>query len=199
MNVATITISREEALRKAKAYLADKHADTRQVYQQLARAYEKLAEGTTLIDLDATIRNGGFDEKMRPRLAVAPADRNEVRFLWRPHETWATFDAHKGPLYSPRLERRVELQQLHGRRVAMSDGSSYASQIEAYALVPLVPADVRPATGQLRQWHARPKHLTPPRDPLLLSHLGGSLYAVLAQWDLTDLERAVLSGAMGQR
>jgi hypothetical protein len=33
----------------------------------------------------------------------------------------------------------------------------------------------------------------PDRDPYLLRHVGGALYAVLAAWDLTDLERAIMS------
>jgi hypothetical protein len=35
----------------------------------------------------------------------------------------------------------------------------------------------------------------PARDPALLRHIRGDLWAVLAVWDLTELERAVL----GQR
>jgi hypothetical protein len=33
----------------------------------------------------------------------------------------------------------------------------------------------------------------PPRDPALLRHIRGDLWVVLAVWDLTDLERLVLS------
>lgn len=36
----------------------------------------------------------------------------------------------------------------------------------------------------------------PPTDPFLLRHLGGTLYVVLAQWDLTPLEKAVLAGRL---
>ena len=32
-----------------------------------------------------------------------------------------------------------------------------------------------------------------PRDPALLRHVRGDLWAVLSVWDLTDLERMVLS------
>lgn len=38
----------------------------------------------------------------------------------------------------------------------------------------------------------------PPVDPFLLKHLGGTLYVVLAQWDLTPLEQAVLAGRLEQ-
>jgi len=33
----------------------------------------------------------------------------------------------------------------------------------------------------------------PPRDPALLRHIAGDLWVVMRTWDLTDLERAVLS------
>jgi len=38
----------------------------------------------------------------------------------------------------------------------------------------------------------------PPGDPALLSHIGGDLYEVLAEWDLTPLEQAVLAGRVAQ-
>ncbi|MFI4852645.1 MAG: hypothetical protein ACIAZJ_26335 [Gimesia chilikensis] len=36
---------------------------------------------------------------------------------------------------------------------------------------------------------------TVPVDPMLLKHLGKSLYVVLAQWDLTPLEQGILRDA----
>ena len=39
------------------------------------------------------------------------------------------------------------------------------------------------------RWERRPR---PPGDPALLKHLAGPLYAVLATWDLTPVEQAVL-------
>jgi hypothetical protein len=43
-------------------------------------------------------------------------------------------------------------------------------------------------------WEADWKvHPVPPGDPALLKHIGGDLYAVVAVWDLTPLEQAVLA------
>lgn len=38
----------------------------------------------------------------------------------------------------------------------------------------------------------------PPKDPALLRHIGGDLYSVVAVWDLTELERAVLAGRLDE-
>lgn len=66
------------------------------------------------------------------------------------------------------------------------------------ALVPLVPAPIRPR-GALDGYRIlfEPKwEPVPPVDPMLLKHLHGALYVVLAHWDLTPLERAVLAGRL---
>lgn len=75
---------------------------------------------------------------------------------------------------------------------------------DGYALVPIVPADVRSkVTGQLstyftlwevEQWADQRIRSLSDRDPLLLKHIGGELYAVVAEWDLTEIERAVMAG-----
>jgi hypothetical protein len=68
------------------------------------------------------------------------------------------------------------------------------------ALVPIVPPNLRPDRALSRyvilfeaEW--RP---VPPVDPLLLRHLHGALYVVLAAWDLTPIERAVLAGRFAE-
>lgn len=66
------------------------------------------------------------------------------------------------------------------------------------AVVPLIPPHLRPAKTALDKfhilWEADWKR-TPPRDPMLLKRVSGQLFAVVATWDLTEMERTVL----GQR
>ncbi|TWT34974.1 hypothetical protein KOR42_53530 [Thalassoglobus neptunius] len=38
-----------------------------------------------------------------------------------------------------------------------------------------------------------PQTMTPPGDPYLLKKISGEFYAVLAEWDLTELEKAVMA------
>jgi hypothetical protein len=67
----------------------------------------------------------------------------------------------------------------------------------------MVPADVRASvTGTLaeyfipwevEQWANRRISSRPDRDPYLRKHIGGDLYAVVAEWDLTELERMVMA------
>jgi hypothetical protein len=74
------------------------------------------------------------------------------------------------------------------------------------AMTPLVPIHLRPKPrqgnpqGALANYHIlfeaewRP---VPPKDPLLLRRVGqADLWVVLAAWDLTEVERAVLAGRL---
>lgn len=76
------------------------------------------------------------------------------------------------------------------------------------ALLPTVPPHLRPTRNLYRQkvavdlrgylvlWEAEWEldRTVPPGDPALLKHLGGTLYRVDAQWDLSPVEQAILAG-----
>jgi hypothetical protein len=202
MNTPTITMPVEQAKAKLRAYRSNLHKDAEAEYAAAAQGYEALAAGRTLISLTEAIRAGGFDEKMRPKLAVARADRREVEFKWQSHRNVATFDTRKGTVENDSLAIRVDMGRSHDVIRTMRDGSTWSPDVRGFAMVPMVPADVRPATGQLREWFilweveqwSDTRLTAPPRDPYLLQHIGGDLYAVLAEWDLTDLERTIMAG-----
>jgi hypothetical protein len=63
-------------------------------------------------------------------------------------------------------------------------------------MVPPVPPGLQPKFG-LGNYHILWEaewEMVAPKDPALLKHIGGDLYAVLATWDLTEIERTVLAG-----
>jgi hypothetical protein len=75
------------------------------------------------------------------------------------------------------------------------------------AAVPIVPPEHRPIGSALNQycilwevekWEALPRPQWAPGDPMLLKPLGQTgLYAVMAHWDLTDIEKMVLGAMYG--
>lgn len=205
MNVTTITMPKEQAEAKLSAYQEQLRRRSDAEYEAALAGYQALAEGTPLISLTEAIRGGGFDEKMRPKLAVARADRRQVMFLWRSRDTTAWFDTNLSTRWSGRhwlsLCVEIDMGRRHGQKQA---GISHYCEmdVQGFALVPMVPADVRPS-GNLRdyfilweveQWSDRRIGAQADRDPYLLRHLGGDLYAVVAEWMLTDLERLVMAG-----
>lgn len=190
MNVQTITMDPEVAKSKLEAYRSRRHADADELYRRCEEAFATLAEGTPILDVQQVFEQCPVDEEGRPRLAIARADRKEIEF--RGYRSTFCFDS--------RADRYSFLHRDNTSLYMSFNGSRFADAKDGYALLPMVPADVRPQKGQLRdwfilwevdQWYSRPT-IEPPRDPYLLQHLGGTLYAILAEWELTDLEMAIM-------
>jgi hypothetical protein len=182
------------------------------VREDCIKGYEALAEGKTLVHLDGAIRGGGFHASGFPKLAIARADRAKVRFTWDSTANLARYDARAHYWGGPQsrgnpgtLVRTIDMLRQPGVTRARRDGSTFFISLAGWAQVPLLPAEHRPEKGQLRdwfilwevdQWFADPDPVQPDHDPMLLEHVAGQLYAVLAEWDLTELERAVMAGAL---
>jgi hypothetical protein len=67
------------------------------------------------------------------------------------------------------------------------------------APVPLIPPHLRPADAYRNYfilWEVKVWQRVAPVDPLLLTHVTGHVFAVVAQWDLTPIERLVMNAAL---
>lgn len=197
MNVPTIEMPKEQAQRKLAAYRTQLRRRVDEEYEAAAAGYEALAGGKPLLNLADAINFAGLGEDGRPRLAIARADKKqiEVRTTWpstRDHIRYDALSPNYNGIWSYSGPLVIDVRwNIPGIKIK-----------NGFALVPMVPADVRPS-GQLRdyfilweveEWSDRRIGAQPDRDPYLLQHLMGDLYIVVAEWDLTELERAVMSG-----
>jgi hypothetical protein len=189
MDLHRISMEPEEA---RKAYLEYRRSARRRGTkedEQIARGYLALSQGHQLISLQAAMRAAGLDERGLPRVAVCRADAS-----------WCfTEGVMRDGSVSFRMDQ-VSATRDESRRVRVLPGTFPRPERVSWqthrAMVPMVPPPLRPSRS-LAGYHVlwdvewRP---VPPEDPALLQHVGGDLYAVVAVWDLTELERAVLSG-----
>jgi hypothetical protein len=151
----------------------------------LKAGYRHLSQGKKILDLVEVMKFAGVDSQGRPKLAIARAsweqcflrsDANgDCSFLKRSYVSGAE---SRGVIYLP----PQTLSPL------CNSWSQYS------ALVPSIPPQYKPA-GRLDDyfilWDATWTS-EPPTDPILLRHLGRYIYAVLAMWNLSALERALL-------
>jgi hypothetical protein len=200
MNVETITMDPDEARERLKAYRTSLHRSADVEYEAAAAGYQALAEGTPIIQYERAIRDAPRDDKSRPMLAIARADRTQVRLRWERRE--ALFDT------SLRDAPNVPTGSLLRRSVDMGEPPDYRTEwgsqhTAGHALVPMVPPHALKAAGgrsrlsehlilwEVEEWSDTPIGAVPDRDPYLLRPIHGDLCAVVAEWDLTPLERAV--------
>jgi hypothetical protein len=198
METTTITMDKEQAAIKALCCEEESHADSIEFNRACLEAYNELAEGHKLLQLSKSIQKAGLNEKGMPKLAIARADRKQVFFEWPERNPFAYYASSKdagqwnrNPRRYPSLSRYVNMGQKYEGKTR-----------KGFSLVPDIPADVRPQTGQKKDWYilwevdewSDTSFLPAPRDPILLRHIRGELYSVLAEWELTEVERAILEG-----
>lgn len=188
MQTEAITLDRQRARELFQKYRAHRHYST-PIDHEIQRIYHHIAQGRIVIKALDSIRAAGLGGDELPKLAIVRADAADcflalkfdggARFAckqWsRDHETRTFVELPAGTFPPTRSTRRARAQ------------------------VPLIPVDVRPKRG-LANYHILFEAEwgpVPPKDPMLLRRIGkADVWLVLAAWDLTEVERAVLAGRL---
>lgn len=174
--------------------------------EQLMQSYREMARGQRILNVNSVIGAAGLSkDKLLPLIAIAGADweycflRTENSTVSFVKDSWPRWNYTTGRYTSPavsipRSNLPSELWNSHWR-----SQNNKVSVDRCKALVPAIPAHLRPA-GDLSKYHILWEanwEVTAPVDPLLLRHVAGPIYSVLAQWDLTPLEQSILEGRVG--
>lgn len=185
--------ARHYARELKKARMKDVDIKYRLEYEVLRRAYAELAKGTKVLDIHQAIAAGGFYDNMFPKLAIARADQRDVRMRWGAgtrieyhsgQNKWGTYEKHS--------IRHVDVGITHNRTTR----EGWIVTLDASSRVPKIPLEHIPEGKPLSKFYIlwevekwEQAHID--RDPYLLRYLGGPFYAVVAEWDLTDLEVSI--------
>lgn len=201
-----ITLDHKEAAARAREYRTElKRLRTAPTVTDAAtiRTYRALANPKVLgvVSLAATMKAAGVDDQGFPRLAIANAART-ARPTYFTHRldgaALFTFEEYR----YPRSQRMTDAYRDWFRLPA----GTYPTRREGLpasagtgwfeTITPQVPPRYRvPRMDRLAiLWEPEGWRPTspPPGDPALLRYMGGDLWAVLAVWDLTNVERLAL-------
>lgn len=194
MNLSAIEISQDEARERLAEYQEALKTERNAEDEAIAAGYRAAARGLPVISLQRTITAGGWHDNSLPRIAVAPADAVECFARWDDGDlVFSDVD--------DRYVNRGALVNRHSVRVQVP-GDARPERRRAYwqagqAMVPLIPPRFRPKPRRLHRfhllWEVESWTWIAPEDPALIKHIRGDLWAVLAEWDLTELERLVLA------
>jgi hypothetical protein len=200
MDLTGLVVSEEEAIAKLAEYEGQIAAERTAEDRAIMEAYRAAKRKLQVISMRATIAAGGFHENGLPKIAVINADAQTVFCHWdRDAVIFSIRDdqmANQGALVG-RSSVRVHVAE----PPSQEDRRKHSAWRMGSAPVPIVPPQHRPRPRRLARrhilWEVEEWTRVVPRDPALLHHIRGDLWAVLASWDLTELERAVLAQRHG--
>jgi hypothetical protein len=157
---------------------------------EIAAIYKRIAQGKTVIRAMESIRAAGLGADGLPKLAIARADQsigcvvsNDNHAVFSPDRTY----------YTRRNESRSKIIRVPWEGFSTPKGRWFFE-----AQVPIIPVHLRPKRGLANYhilWEAEWSKRYPV-DPYLLRRFGGDAWLVVAAWDLTDVERAVMSSRL---
>lgn len=194
MNLDLIQVDPAEAAAKLAEYASLIGQERTAEDEALAMAYRAALRGLPVISLSAAIIAGGWHDNKLPRIAVANADVKMCHVEWEYGADLLFGDSNdwrwnRGALVGQRTVRVHIPGDDRPVGVRLARGGN--------APVPLIPPRLRPKPRRLKHchvlWEVESWTRQPPRDPALIKHIRGDLWAVLAIWDLTPLERLVLA------
>ena len=199
MDVQTVTMDPAAAEAAFREYRAVFMAERNRIDGELMRGYKALSEGKTLISLTEAIQTAGVDGLGRPRLAIARADETAIAFnrtregaleYWPEASSRASADDRVFAFPAGTLPGTME--------GGWDSGRVWRTWRPWMANLPFIPPQYRPPHA-LQNYHLlweaewRQARGRQRLDPMLLRRIGGDLFAVVAAWDLTEIEKLVLA------
>lgn len=154
--------------------------------EEIAAIYKRIAQGKTVIRALESIRAAGLNDDGHPKLAIARADQS--RCYWHADRNRCVFSSERSAWTATR-SNASKSKHIH------MDWEGINTTRGPEATVPLIPVHLRPRRGLQNYhilWEAEWTKRYPV-DPYLLRRFGGDAWLVVAAWDLTDVERAVMS------
>lgn len=190
MDLKTIHTDKYEAFEKWREYVAAFKRTGNPMDKDLRDIYREAKQGHKIIDIADVIKAGGNrwekdgeNNHVYPNLAIARASDKQVHCRYWTNGTVS---------YQP-WERHVINLPICLPTFTISNRDF--GNIDLCAPVPLIPSGVwnNPILNyHYILWHVDKWEPVPSEDPALLRRITKNLFVVLATWDLTPLEMAVM-------
>jgi hypothetical protein len=203
MDTPTIELPKAKAREQLREYraavkddIAKRRSKLRAEDEAIAAGLRELARGNNLLELQGAFEAAGLDDAGLPRIAIARADGRWCFLDWS--SRWDASDTRMIDWFRFRTDDRWSDRA--DRSFTWLGVPPIATPIDDPGFrtqVPIVPPALRPR-GELSRYHILfevkewARLPVPPHDPLLLRRVRGDLFAILATWELTDLERTVM-------
>lgn len=193
MNIQPIKVDREKARDLYRSYKAHAHY-SQPIDAELQRIYQLIAQGRVVVQAIASIIAAGLHPAGHvyaglPKLAICRADAKVCHWRRNGNRTGGEFRADSAR-WNGSGRNRIVIPP------ASWDPAAISQDWSATSTPPLAPIHLRPKRGLANYhvlWEAEWRRV-PPGDPMLLRRIGSAdAWLVVAAWDLTDAEKAVMA------
>jgi hypothetical protein len=216
MEVEQLAIPKKRASEEYEAYKKELQYSKTQFNKDMLSLYAHMKHGGKVIDLWEGMKLAGLNKDGDPKLAICRADSPRVQFYRKFRQAWINnnyVDAESDGGIFKSMHR-----QTNGHHTYFEDDVkipkgffpvwSKDAQTNKFihrdveTITPIIPAKI---LNPLRSHKIENYHILwevdewkpiPPRDPILLKRITPNMFLVLATWDLTELERAVIRGRL---
>jgi len=196
-NLEVPTKEIETELENLKKGIKEGYISKRQkLTRELLGVYGHLKHGGKIVDLPRTFAKSELRKEDLPKLGIVPAN-GKYCYLYKKRSGGAIFSSERkttwGTPYAkgndvelpPDTFRWKDLENSRWRTLA----PIIPPRIYVEICVRIVPENYH-ILYEVETWSIS----NPPRDPILGKMLTKNLFGVLATWDLTELERKIISG-----
>lgn len=202
MQVEEIAISREKAKQELDALktLFKSHAKIKKdaIYADMKKVYGHMHHGGKVIDIYSIFNTDQLKENGDLKIAICRADARKC-YLYKGENGSAVFSHKPFTGWQPTARTTYKDIQLPPGSIEWHKTKwNRVKNDKQKTIVPIVPPHIlveelkRSLGSYCILWEVEDWKIEPPRDPILLKKLTANLYGVLATWDLTELERAII-------
>lgn len=211
MNVNLLAIPKRQAEKEYESYAQVLKQNRKEEYlEELKTLYRHLAKGKKIINIyDAFQKVGLIAEQNTPKLAIVQANAKMCYFEKREHGTGKFSKYPQEDYRTPKSEFYYDVLMPSQTYPEWETGifpdqwnkGLTVTRIKNRILetrVPIVPARLLPKAGlhnyhiiwEVDKWNVRKA----PVDPILVKRVTKNMFVVLAVWDLSPIEQAIIEG-----
>lgn len=209
MQIEQLALPKQKAQREWETYKQEIRESKTQFNKDMLALYAHMKHGGKVLDLWESVKLAGLNVDGDPKLAITNADSPKVRFV--KNYTWTTpsTTVSDGGAFYPvdyswrkRENQKIRISQQFFPSEWPKDQNGNIVRKEIETVTPIIPARIM---NVLRShnlanyhilWEVEKWQPIPPKDPILLKRISPNMFLILATWDLTPLERAVIRGRL---
>jgi hypothetical protein len=206
MNVPTIQISKEKAQELYEDYAEVVLRRKEKYLEDLKKIYLHLSKGHKIVDIYEAFKKSGVNEEGDPNLAIVRADAKKCVFHkqdlgggyfsesqnWNDRKIPARFDVNLPTATFPEWKTGMV-------KVTWNDEEEEGILRQTIQTkTTICPAHLLP-NGELENYYLlwevdKWDEVPVAKDPFLLRKINANAFLILAEWDLTEIEQAVIRG-----